>query len=68
MKSLQKNRAILFGAAIADAAARPLHWIYDAQKLDKLAFPHLLKVFKIVSILLAILILHNFVNCLRAGD
>ena len=36
MKSLQKNRAILLGAAIADAAARPLHWIYDAQKLNKL--------------------------------
>ena len=36
MKSLQKNRAILLGAAVADAAARPLHWIYDAQKLNKL--------------------------------
>ena len=36
MKSLQKNRAILLGAVTADAAARPLHWIYDAQKLDKL--------------------------------
>ena len=26
--------ASLLGAAVADAAARPLHWIYDRNQLD----------------------------------
>ena len=26
--------ASLLGAAVADAAARPLHWIYDKDQLD----------------------------------
>ena len=40
LKSLQgvKERAAaaLVGAAVADAAARPLHWIYDADKLKEI--------------------------------
>ena len=36
MKNFQKNRAILLGAAVADAAARPLHWIYDLNKFKRL--------------------------------
>jgi len=36
MKILQNSRAILLGAAVADAAARPLHWIYDTEKIQKL--------------------------------
>ena len=29
-----KAAASLLGAAVADAAARPLHWIYDRNQLD----------------------------------
>ena len=40
LRSLQgvKERAAaaLVGAAVADAAARPLHWIYDAEKLKEI--------------------------------
>ena len=36
MKIFQKSRAILLGAAVADAAARPLHWIYDTDEIQKL--------------------------------
>lgn len=31
----QKKVGCLVGAAIADAAARPLHWVYDLGQLDK---------------------------------
>ena len=36
MNILQKSSAILLGAAVADAAARPLHWIYDNEKLQEI--------------------------------
>ena len=36
MKIFQRSRAILLGAAVADAAARPLHWIYDTDEIQKL--------------------------------
>ena len=36
MKIFQKSRAILLGAAVADAAARPLHWIYDTDEIQEL--------------------------------
>ena len=29
------NLHIFLGAAVADAAARPLHWVYDPKKLKK---------------------------------
>ena len=29
------NLHIFLGAAVADAAARPLHWVYDPKKLRK---------------------------------
>ncbi len=29
------NLHIFLGATVADAAARPLHWVYDAKKLDQ---------------------------------
>ena len=29
------NFEIFLGATVADAAARPLHWIYDSKKLKK---------------------------------
>ena len=31
-----KAAASLLGAAVADAAARPLHWIYDRDQLDSI--------------------------------
>ena len=36
MRIFQKSRAILLGAAVADAATRPLHWIYDTDEIQKL--------------------------------
>ena len=40
LKQLQVEKeraaAALVGAAVADAAARPLHWIYDADKLKEI--------------------------------
>ena len=32
---LMNNLHIFLGATIADAAARPLHWVYDPKKLKK---------------------------------
>ena len=29
------NLHIFLGATVADAAARPLHWVYDPKKLNK---------------------------------
>ena len=29
------NLHIFLGATVADAAARPLHWVYDAKKLNQ---------------------------------
>ena len=29
------NLHIFLGATVADAAARPLHWVYDSKKLNK---------------------------------
>ena len=29
------NLHFFLGAAVADAAARPLHWVYDPKKLRK---------------------------------
>ena len=29
------NLHIFLGATVADAAARPLHWVYDPKKLKK---------------------------------
>ena len=29
------NLHIFLGATVADAAARPLHWIYDPKKLNQ---------------------------------
>ncbi len=29
------NLHIFLGAAVADAAARPLHWVYDPKKLNQ---------------------------------
>lgn len=37
MATVRERRiGAVVGAAVADAAAQPLHWIYDAEKLDKL--------------------------------
>ena len=30
-----KNLEIFLGATVADAATRPLHWVYDPKKLKK---------------------------------
>ena len=32
---LMDNLHIFLGATVADAAARPLHWVYDPKKLNQ---------------------------------
>jgi len=36
MKKLERIRGAILGAAVADAASRPLHWIYDREKMESL--------------------------------
>ncbi len=36
MKKVQRIRGAILGAAVADAASRPLHWIYDPEKMESL--------------------------------
>ena len=31
---MKNNLHIFLGATVADAAARPLHWVYDQKKLN----------------------------------
>jgi len=33
---VKNNLHVLLGASVADAAARPLHWVYDQKKLAKI--------------------------------
>ena len=32
---MKNNLHVFLGATVADAAARPLHWVYDQKKLNK---------------------------------
>ena len=32
---MKNNLHVFLGATVADAAARPLHWVYDQKKLKK---------------------------------
>ena len=36
MKKVQRIRGAILGAAVANAASRPLHWIYDREKIESL--------------------------------
>ena len=33
---MKNNLHVFLGATVADAAARPLHWVYDQKKLKKI--------------------------------
>ena len=33
-KSMKNNLHVFLGATVADAAARPLHWVYDQKKIE----------------------------------